>query len=692
MPAAIPLIVGAVASYAASAALATVVTGTILGFTVSGIIGSAVGGLASMAASALLTPKAKAQRTGSNSNSIYPYVDNGVKTNDRNTVQFAQGIYGQSRVTGTVLMEKLTSSGVDNTDEIQTGRDSYLHQIIGFAIHECEEFVSLYLDDDVLEIDSDGWVLNAKYTNNTDDFDPKAFESYPMSPYTATNASGTGTSASIYVDVSYATATTKFGEGDLIEVAGFSDSAYNGQFLITSIATHAAGVATRINYTTDSTITSASLSQTGTTTTINPVGYRGLVAYGYNSAGHGLSEGDNVFIYDASPSAFNDEKTAVTDTTSDKTFSWAIESAVTNTSQSGSFQRRNGTNEALVNIQTFLGTSNQDVSSDANVSSLMPNVLQSTDNFKGICCAYVRFYDASKFSSAPQLTGLIKGAKIYDPRDGSLAWSDNAALIVMDYLTRKIGENADVPIGAGLNYDTGANTSTDLNLDSFRDSADACDEQIYLADGSQARRYTINGLINLGDQPVDVISLMTPCFQGALTDYDFRINISVAAYEPAIHHIDETWLVGSIMVEIDNDKQSLANTIRAIYNDEDKKYYPDDMPQYQSATYLAQDNGEVLAEDLQLSYVKESERAQRLAKIYLNQRRANRKIYKLALNAKGKVIAPYDNVSFSYARWNMSNKIFKVLTISQGLLNEPVSITMREETSDIYEWDASEAS
>lgn len=701
MPAAAPIIIGAVASQAAAGISATI-AGAILSSTgafisdavflgLSGVISAGIGGIASMAASSLLTPKAKAQRTGTNSNSIYPYVDNGVKTTERNTVQSRQVIYGQTKVSGTLLLEKLTSSGVNNNGDNKSGRDSYLHQIIAYATHECESFEELYLDDDVLEIDSDGWVLNAKYTTNSDTFTPKAFEAYSLNPYTATNATGTGTTATIYIDLSFATASTIMGAGDLLQVEGFADSAYNCQGVISSIASHAAGAATQVVYTTTSSITTSPISQVGSSMAINPIGYIGTTAYGYNSTGHGLNSGDNVYIYDASPAQYNKDRTSVTDVPTTRTFTYRI-SSVTSTSQTGTFQRRNGTEEALVNVQKFLGASGQNLGTDADIADLMPDTLTATDYFKGICCVYVRFYDASKFTAAPQLTALIKGAKLYDPRDGSLAYSNNSALVVMDYLTRKIGENSNKPIGVGLHYNTATNASDDLNLDSFSDAADICDEQVTLSTGALENRYTINGVVNLGEQPIDVISLMIPTFQGALTDYNFKINIQAAAYEPAIHHIDETWLIGAVSVELDNDKQNLSNTIRAIFNDEDKEYYPDDMPKYQDATFLAEDNNEELSEDLQLPYVKESERAQRLSKLYLQQRRANRKTLKLQLNAKGCVIAPWDNVSFSYARWNWSNRIYKVISISEGLLNEGVTVIMRPDSTAIYDWDSSEAS
>lgn len=697
MPQAIPLVISAAASYAAEYAIAGyILSGAASGGFISFVgsvglstIGSVVGGLASMAASSLISPKAKAQRTGSGSNSVYPYVDNGVKTSDRNSVGFREIIYGQTRKAGTVVFEKLSSAGNNNNGDSKTGRDSYLHEIIVFATHECQEFVGFYLDDELLDVDSDGWVLNPRYTSNTDTFTPVGMTGYAAA-CTSASATGSGTSATIYINVAFATAQTVMGAGDLVKIAGFSDSAYNGQFVITSIASASAGAATQVNYTTDSTITTTTISQTNCTLDISAIGYRGTTAYAYVGGGHGLSSADNIFLYDASPDLFNVDEGVVLAVPTSRTFTYTFTGSPSQTSPSGTVERRNGDTECLVNIQGFLGAAGQDVYSSSAVQDLIPDVLVSTDNFKGLCLAYVRFYNSAEFTQSPQLTAEIKGAKVYDPRDGGLAYTSNAALVIMDYLHRKIGENEDSPIGVGLQYNTLANTSDDIDLDSFSDGADICDEQIYLSDGSQAFRYTINGVINLGEQPVDTLSLMIPCIQGAITYYDFKVKIHPAAYEPAIHNIDETWLIGSVSVEIDNDKQNLSNTIRAILNDEAQNYYPDDMPKYQDAAALAEDNNEVLVEDLQLGFVKEVERAQRLSKLYLKQRR-QRKMLKLQLNSKGCMVAPYDTVNFSYSRWGWQNRVYKVLTVSEGLLNEGVSVTMREESPSLYDWDASEA-
>jgi hypothetical protein len=689
MPAAAPVLISAIASAAASAAVSTAL-GAFASTLVGTLIVNAAGALASFAVSSLLSPKAKAQKVGGATNPQLPFVESGVKTNNRNNVEFREIVYGEARKGGLIVFEKTTSSGLNNNGVRRTGRDVFLHQVIAFASHQCESFEEIYIDGNEVTLDADGFVTNAQYTKNSDTVAPKGFTGFAAGGYIPTNATGLGTAVSYYLDISFATASATFGAGELIQVAGFSDGRYNGKFVINSIATHAAGVATRVNVTVDSAVVLTSVSSSGVTFDIRPINYKNGVAYGFDSSNHDLISGDRVFIYGASPDEYNQDKIVV-QKVSDKTFTYPV-SGVTTFSLSGTFQRRNGNDEALVNIQKFLGSNTQDFYSNPRVQALAPDLFVPTDKFQGITLIYARLYDSGQFSQAPQITVKLKGKNnIYDPRDGSVGYNNNAACVVMDYLHSKIGVDNQVPIGFGLQYDTSTNTSDDINIDSFADFAQVSDEQVLLRDGTWQPRYTINGVISLGEQPVDVLSLMTSAFQGTITEQDFKVVAYPAVYTPAIHYIDETWLMGSFDTVIDSDKQSLVNTIRPVFNDEEQKYYPDDAPKFQDATALAEDQNEELTEDLQLPFVTNIERAQRLSKLYLQQRRRRESI-SVPLNIKGSLIAVHDTISFNYNRFNWSNRLYKVIGHSEGLLNEGVSVTLRSESASIYEWDASEAS
>ena len=91
---------------------------------------------------------------------------------------------------------------------------------------------------------------------------------------------------------------------------------------------------------------------------------------------------------------------------------------------------------------------------------------------------YTRFkYDQDTFSgSLPNVTALVQGRKVYDPRDASTAYSNNAALCIRDYLTN-------------TSFGLGEPTAR-INDTSFTTAANVCDENVDLAGGGTEDRYT----------------------------------------------------------------------------------------------------------------------------------------------------------------------------------------------------------
>lgn len=67
---------------------------------------------------------------------------------------------------------------------------------------------------------------------------------------------------------------------------------------------------------------------------------------------------------------------------------------------------------------------------------------------RGCACAYVRLvFSTSKFPNGmPNITFDVRGKKVYDPRTGTIRFTDNAALCIADYLN-------DRSLSQGLRYE-----------------------------------------------------------------------------------------------------------------------------------------------------------------------------------------------------------------------------------------------
>jgi hypothetical protein len=89
--------------------------------------------------------------------------------------------------------------------------------------------------------------------------------------------------------------------------------------------------------------------------------------------------------------------------------------------------------------------------------------------------------------------GVVKVSTCYDPRDGSTAWSDNSALVLMEYMTRAREQG-----GRGLSLSR-------LDLASWKAAADACDEAVELAAGGAEARYRANVIWGFDEEPNEII-------------------------------------------------------------------------------------------------------------------------------------------------------------------------------------------
>jgi hypothetical protein len=97
-----------------------------------------------------------------------------------------------------------------------------------------------------------------------------------------------------------------------------------------------------------------------------------------------------------------------------------------------------GTFAGNLHIGKHLGAPGQ--AAESSLVADAPDKWTSAHTLSGCAYLYVRLkYDATKFPNGiPTVTCLVKGKKVYDPRSGLTAWSNNAALICADFLNDSV--------------------------------------------------------------------------------------------------------------------------------------------------------------------------------------------------------------------------------------------------------------
>lgn len=133
-------------------------------------------------------------------------------------------------------------------------------------------------------------------------------------------------------------------------------------------------------------------------------------------------------------------------------------------------------------IDPFTGSSGQ--TAHPGLIATFPAEITAAHDFAGLAGAVIwaKRPPQEKFTEIyPQgrqwaYTPVIDGKKVYDPRTGQTAWSDNAALILADWITTILGG--------------------DVDWNEVAAEADICDETVINAEGSPQKRWTIGGTLS----------------------------------------------------------------------------------------------------------------------------------------------------------------------------------------------------
>ena len=339
---------------------------------------------------------------------------------------------------------------------------------------------------------------------------------------------------------------------------------------------------------------------------------------------------------------------------------------------SGGFEGDWGT---YVTIDRKFGTAGQAASTQLTNA----NVLWTSDHkLSGI--AYIAFslkWDADKFpQGVPNITAVIRGKKVYDPRDESIGYSQNPALCLRDYMLEQ-------------SYGLGE-VAANLNDTSISDAADLCDEQVTLDAGGAQDRYQCNGVIDTANQIKANIEQLLASMGGRLTYSGGEYFVDGAEYKAPTLTFAENDIVSDIQTQTKQSRRGIYNGVKGIFVSEEKNFKVLDYPAQISSTYETED-GDPIYLDMPLPCVTNNTQAQRLAKIALLKSR-QQVVMTMTTNLKGLRVKVGDTIQVTNDRLSYSSKVFEVidysLAITDGALG--VNLSCIETASAIYDWTTSD--
>lgn len=325
--------------------------------------------------------------------------------------------------------------------------------------------------------------------------------------------------------------------------------------------------------------------------------------------------------------------------------------------------------DGVINIFPHLGAADQ--SADAG---LVSEVEDWTVNhrLRGIAYLYCKLdHQADKFPNGlPQITAIIKGKKVYDPRTAATAWSNNPALCVRDYI---------LSAGYGL-----GEAVANIDDSSVTTAANICDQTNTTA---STLRYTCNGAFTTAIEPNRLLENILSSMFGTLWYSQGKWRMKAGAFTSSVLSLDENDLRSAITVATRHSRRDNFNEIKGTFKGDESNYQVTDFPPVTNTAFVTTDNGQVSTADVELPFTDTSIEARRIARIMLESNRQQLTV-KASFGMRALALQVGDTVTITNERFGWSSKLFQVAEWTFGLgdqLGFEVNMTLKETAASVYD-------
>ena len=352
-----------------------------------------------------------------------------------------------------------------------------------------------------------------------------------------------------------------------------------------------------------------------------------------------------------------------------------------------------GSTTDYIYVRKFTGASNQNIYNTLSGITDGPTFLNeagtnTASNFKGqgVACLYVRLkYDREVFASGiPNITCVVKGKKVYDPRTGVTAYSDNAALCIRDYLVSEYGLNTPESTIDDTYFSTAA-TDCDTNSGSGADN-----------------KFRIGGVVSTDKNLRTNLQDMVGSCVGSLYYSAGKFKLIAGAYSPPVKSLGLDDLRSEISLNTKSSRRDNFNSVQGtfVWSGVDDgsgtagDWTQTDYPPITSEPFLAEDNGYENPLQLDLPLTNQSATAQRIAKQTLFRAREQMQLSaEFGMNAFDLEVG--DTVTLTVDRYGFDSKEFEVVSwgfsASQDAGDLRVTLGLKETSAAAYAWDGEES-
>lgn len=272
---------------------------------------------------------------------------------------------------------------------------------------------------------------------------------------------------------------------------------------------------------------------------------------------------------------------------------------------------------------------------------------------------------------------LIKGQKVYDPRDAGQSasdkttwkWSDNPSLCVSHYLTNKWRRPVDI---------------AKIDTDTLKIEADIDDEMVGLLSGGLERRYTANGVISSDKSDFTAVRNVLTASNGRVVlrrgKYSIKSSAKIATSPLTISDGD---IKGPVAARHATPEANLLNKLRTRFSAPDREWQVADGPIVEVAAYVTAD-GKTNDSTVELPFTNSASRAQRLARQVIETERRGKQIV-TTLGDIGQLMEADDVYRVETTTLTRLNGLWRVEQTEQS--DGGIGVVLKEYDDAIYAWD-----
>jgi hypothetical protein len=205
------------------------------------------------------------------------------------------------------------------------------------------------------------------------------------------------------------------------------------------------------------------------------------------------------------------------------------------------------------------------------------------------------------------------------------------------------------------------------------------------------RRFTANGTFTRATDPREMLSQIQEAMVGRTIYQEGVWRIHAGAWATPAVTLTEADLRGPVTLQPRTTRQDLFNAVRGTYAPSYNAQMVD-FPMVTDSGYETEDGGVRIEKDIELPFIDNAVRAQRIAKLVLERARRP-EVLILRCNLRAFRVRTWDTVYVTISLLGYSAKTFRVvdwvLSADDGVLG--INLTLQAEDSTVFSWTATDA-